>query len=111
MLALPVYDGSDTGLKVYDTLTVIGRAIPPAVSRTMRRPACRRWPADRWHVTSAISISKCGDGKPASRRRPMRLAFELYENGVSRAILLQYTDFTMSGELTALTLKKPKPCK
>ena len=39
------------------------------------------------------------------------ISFELYENGVSRALLLQYSDFTLAGKMTALTLKKPKPCK
>ena len=29
MLELPVYDGSETGEKIYDTLTVIGHAIAP----------------------------------------------------------------------------------
>jgi hypothetical protein len=36
--------------------------------------------------------------------------FELYENGISRALMLNYSDFSISGELTSLELKKAKPC-
>ncbi len=47
ILEFPVYDGSETGEKVYNTLTVIGREIAPgrARSRRRRRPARRRSPA------------------------------------------------------------------
>ena len=39
------------------------------------------------------------------------ISFELYENGISRALVLDYTDFTISGEMTSLDLKKAKPCQ
>ena len=38
------------------------------------------------------------------------ISFEIYENGISRALMLDYTDFTISGEMTSLELKKSKPC-
>jgi len=39
------------------------------------------------------------------------LQFELFENGISRALILDYQDFVVSGELTSLELRKQKPCK
>ena len=39
------------------------------------------------------------------------IAFELYENGISRALMLDYNDFVITGELTALELRDTKPCK
>ena len=39
------------------------------------------------------------------------ITFELYENGISRALILDYSDFSLTGELTGLELKKEKPCK
>ena len=46
ILELPVYDGSEKGEKVYDTLTVIGAEIAPdGAFRTMPPPANRRLPA------------------------------------------------------------------
>ena len=38
------------------------------------------------------------------------ISFEIFENGISRALVLDYTDFTIKGEMTSLDLKKPKPC-
>jgi hypothetical protein len=38
------------------------------------------------------------------------ISFELYENGISRALILDYTDFTITGEMTSLEMKKEKPC-
>ena len=38
------------------------------------------------------------------------IGFELFENGVSRALILDYTDFTIKGEMTSLDLKDGKPC-
>jgi hypothetical protein len=37
--------------------------------------------------------------------------FELYENGISRALRLNYPDFSISGDLTALEIRKAKPCR
>ena len=43
LLQVAVYDGSDTGEKIYDTLTIIGKAIAPdEQSRPTRSPARRR---------------------------------------------------------------------
>ncbi|MEI9805251.1 MAG: DUF1849 family protein [Pseudolabrys sp.] len=38
------------------------------------------------------------------------ISFELYENGISRALTLDYSDFTISGEMTSLDVKKEKAC-
>jgi hypothetical protein len=39
------------------------------------------------------------------------LGFELYENGISRALRLDYGGFALRGELSALELLKATPCK
>jgi EipB-like len=38
------------------------------------------------------------------------IKFELYENGVSRALLLDYNDFAISGELTSIEVRDTKAC-
>ena len=38
------------------------------------------------------------------------ITFELYENGVSRALILDYGDFVLTGEMTSLEMKDTKPC-
>ena len=50
LLEVPVFDGSETGEKVYDTLTVIGQPIEPEQEARRRRgrdeqlPKLTRWP-------------------------------------------------------------------
>jgi hypothetical protein len=39
------------------------------------------------------------------------MSFELYENGVSRALVLDYNDFVISGALDKFDVKDSKPCK
>jgi len=106
-----VYDGSDTGEKVYDTLAVIGKPIAPSQHK----------PADalagqaafdgltRWPVT--ISYFDRAAGEKGGEQTPIyAITFELYENGVSRALLLDYGDFVLSGEMTSIEMKNARPC-
>ena len=114
LLSFPVYDGSDTGLKIYDTLTVIGKEIPPGGKPP--EDAAAALPAmaklARWPVTISYFEQQGAAQQQSGEQKPTYvISFELYENGISRALLLQYSDFTLSGKMTALTLKKPKPCK
>jgi hypothetical protein len=114
LLSFPVYDGSDTGLKVYDTLTVIGKEIPPGgkppSDATASVPVMAK--LARWPVTISYFEQQGAATQQTHEQTPTYvISFELYENGVSRALLLQYSDFTLAGKMTSLTLKKPKPCK
>ena len=38
------------------------------------------------------------------------VAFELYENGISRALTLDYNDFVLRGDMSLLEIKDTKPC-
>jgi len=110
ILELPVYDGSDKGEKVYSTLTVIGRAIAPnerapadAAAGNAVLAGLTRWPVTVSYFDRAANP---GDQVPV-----YSIKFELYENGVSRALLLDYNDFAISGELTSIEVRESKPCK
>jgi hypothetical protein len=39
------------------------------------------------------------------------MSFELYENGVSRKLVLDYNDFVIAGALGKFDVKDAKPCK
>ena len=39
------------------------------------------------------------------------MSFELFENGVSRALVLDYNDFVISGALGKFDVKDSRPCK
>ena len=101
-LAAKVYDGSDDGRKVYDTFAVIGHAATgpaPASGGARDKPlrdggiaAVPRWPVSLSYYTAG-----------AGERTPIyTLSFDLYENGVSGGLKLDYGDFAILGDLTAL---------
>jgi len=113
VLELMVYDGSDNGEKVYNTLSVIGQPIPG--DRTISSPdpstandvmkSLTRWPVT---VSYYDREAKAKDGE----QTPVyAMSFELYENGVSRALVLDYNDFVISGALGKFDVKDSKPCK
>ena len=39
------------------------------------------------------------------------MSFELYEDGVSRALVLDYNDFVIAGAMGKIDVKETKPCK
>ena len=113
ILEFPVYDGSDTGEKLYNTLTVIGSMIGP--SEKPPQDAGANLPEltklARWPVTISYFDREDEKAERTGEQTPVySISFELYENGISRALVLDYTDFTITGELTTLELKKEKPC-
>jgi EipB-like len=111
LLELTVYDGSETGQKVYQSLTVIGKKIAPKEHAPADAAAGQAAFAglDRWPVTiSYFDRAQQGQGE----QTPVyAISFEAYENGVARALLLDYGDFTVSGDLTSLEMKDAKPCE
>jgi len=113
ILEFPVYDGSETGEKLYNTLTVIGRVIAPGEKPP--EDAGAKFPElakmARWPVT--ISYFDKTDTKTlqGGEQVPVySISFELYENGISRALTLDYSDFIIAGELSSLEMKKEKAC-
>jgi hypothetical protein len=111
ILDFPVYDGSETGEKVFDTLTVIGHKIEPRERKhddaAADEPKLATVP--RWPVTISY-FSKDGKQKDGEQTPDYAIGFELYENGISRALTLDYNDFVVAGTLTSLQIKEPKPC-
>jgi len=111
ILSFPVYDGSEMGDKVFNTLTVIGRKIAPSHREyddaAAHQPALANVP--RWPVT--ISYFAQNKATESGEQTPdYAIGFELYDNGISRALMLDYNDFVVRGTLTSLELKKAKPC-
>jgi hypothetical protein len=113
VLEFPVYDGSESGEKLFNTLTVIGRPIGPGEKApgdaVAKIPALAK--LTRWPVTISYFDKKDENAEQGGEQTPVySIGFELYENGISRALVLDYTDFTITGEMTSLELKNPKPC-
>ncbi len=104
LLEVKVYDGSETGEKVYETTSYIGHPIAdPAVEKAAHIPELdniRRWP---------VSISYFEGGKKDDAPSYI-LSFDLYENGISRALRLDYGDFVLAGEMSSLELLNEPAC-
>jgi len=110
VLEVPVYDGSETGEKLYNTLTVIGQPIPAgqrspddAAAGNAALDSMQRWP---------VTISYFDRSKQGGEQQPVyTIKFELYENGVSRDLLLDYGDFAIRGTMSTLELRNTRPCQ
>jgi hypothetical protein len=113
LLELSVYDGSDNGQKVYNTLTVIGQPIaadkavgaPDPSTQNDQMKGLMRWPVT---VSYFDRDAKQSEGEQAP---VYAMSFELYENGVSRALTLDYNDFVIAGALGKFDIKDAKDAK
>ena len=113
ILEQTVYDGSDNGEKVFNTMAVIGQPIHGDQTAASPDPATESdvmKSTTRWPVTVSYFDH---DAKPQEgEQTPVyAMSFELFENGVSRALVLDYNDFVISGALGKFNVKDSKPCK
>ena len=99
-----VYDGSDTGAKIFATLSVIGKEATKPDDDTETASALsgvRRWPV----VISYFDEAKT-DAPP-----DYTLSFDLYENGVSGSLKLDYGAFALRARLRKLEILPSAACK
>ena len=104
VLEARVFDGSDTGEKLFDTLTVVGKEeTAPGADAEKAEPlkGVRRWP---------VTISYFDAAKKDSAPEYI-LSFDLYENGVSGSLKLDYGTFSLSAQLTQFELLPSAPCE
>jgi EipB-like len=116
LLELAVYDGSDNGQKVYNTLSVIGQPIPGNKEGATPDPSTsdeHMKSLTRWPVTVSY-YDREAQKKDGEQTPVYSMSFELYENGVSRKLVLDYNDFVIAGALGKFDVKDAKdvkPCK
>ncbi|MGO4404719.1 cell envelope integrity EipB family protein [Bosea sp. RAF48] len=103
-LNVRLYDGANSGKEVYDTLSVIGKRIESEPSeKPLQRPEFEKMA--RWPVTISYFKVDSGESTPS-----YSISFELYENGVTGAIKLDYGSFALRGTLTRLDLLPQEAC-
>lgn len=113
LLEVQVYDGSESGEKIYQSLSVIGRRIEPdkkpedAAANKDSLAGLARWPVTISYFDKAQKKSD----EPSEQTPVYAISFEMYENGISRALKLDYGDFVIDGKMTSLDVKKTKACK
>jgi hypothetical protein len=103
-----IYDGSEKGRKVYDTTAFIGTKVSPGGDAALEAPAKDKGLGElnSWPVSIGYFEPKGGDLTPS-----YQIDFRLYENGVSRELLIDYGDFSIHGILTALEYLKVPECR
>lgn len=98
-----VYDGSDTGAKIFATLAVIGKAAskPSEDAETaVELKGIRRWPVVVSYFNEATKNSS----------PEYTLSFDLYENGVSGTLKLDYGLFVLRARLRKLEMLPTSAC-
>jgi len=104
-----LYDGSEKGEKVYDTVSIIGaRRAPgsnqklPPVKNAEQLDQLAAWP---------VSIAYFEPGSDKKDAVPVyELSFLFFENGVSRKLFIDYGEFAIQGELSQITFHEPSKC-
>ena len=105
LLEARVFDGAGDGDKAFHTLTIIGSPVKTMAPEKAAQEQSLR-DMTRWPVSSSYFETDKPDGEPL-----YVLSFDLYENGVSRALRLNYGDFVIGGEMVALNFLKTTPCR
>lgn len=98
-----VYDGSDTGAKIFATMSVIGKEATKPDEDTQTASALsaiRRWPVVISYFNEAAT-----DAPPE-----YTLSFDLYENGVSGSLKLDYGAFALRARLRKLEILPTAAC-
>ncbi len=103
VLEARVFDGSDTGKKVYSTLTIIGPERKGASADSA--VAAKLADVPRWLVTVSYFNEANKDSAP-----DYTMSFDLYENGVSGSLKLDYGIFSLTAKLKKLEWLPDSPC-
>jgi hypothetical protein len=94
-----LFDGSEDADKVMTTTVVIGKKAPaPANDRELKAMGTLKQ-ATFWPVDVAYFDLDEGDEVPT-----YRISFKLHESGVTRDLVMDYGDFSMTGTLVDLSM-------
>ena len=104
ILPLKIFDGSDGGEKVYHTMSIIGKPVTAPMTDASKDIAemkdMRRWSTR----VSYFDVEKI-DAPPV-----YMMTFQMWENGVSSDLIIDYGDFQIKGEMKSLEMLPSKPC-
>ncbi len=104
-----LYDGSEKGEKVYDTVSVVGRLQPAGANRKLapvkNSEVLDTLPA--WPVSIGYFEPKTDkvDAVPV-----YELSFLFFANGVSRKLFIDYGEFAINGVLKDIVFHAPSKC-
>jgi hypothetical protein len=104
-----LYDGSEKGEKVYDTVSFVGPRRPPGSNQQLAQVKN----AEQLDQLAAWPVS-IGYFEPGSDRKDAipvyELSFLFFENGVSRKLFIDYGEFAIQGVLKEIVFHPPSKC-
>ena len=100
--AAPLFDGADEDNRVFDTIVTIGPRKQGTDGQAFTAPLAA---LPYWSMSMSFFEREKGDGMPTQTMR-----FQVYDNGIISAIVIDFGDFTLAGKLQALEVLKPQPC-
>ena len=105
-----LYDGSEKGEKVYDTVSIIGRHRPRGANRQL--PFVKNVEALSGLEAWPVSIGYFEPGSDHTDALPVyELSFLFFENGVSRRLVIDYGEFSIRGDLKEIVFHPPSKCE
>lgn len=109
ILTVKTYDGTGGGESVYDTFTVIGKRIEPGAMDKLEEPARAVQLANqpRWPVKTSYFKRDAPNGEQTPE---YTISSEVYENGISRAVKINFSDFAIKAELKELKFLPVSSC-
>jgi hypothetical protein len=110
ILSADLYDGSESGEKIYTTSTAIGRqskagevaklSLAKGIAELDRVPS---WP---------ITVSYFAPSTERADAVPLyEMSYRFHENGVTSSLRINHGDFAIKGDLKELTYLESSPCK
>ncbi|MGH1352142.1 MAG: cell envelope integrity EipB family protein [Methyloligellaceae bacterium] len=106
VLQADLYDGSEKGVKVFSTTAIIGK------KRTGGKGLDKVGNDEILNKTSSWPVSIGYFDKDVAENVPSyQIAFRLYENGVSRKLIIDYGNFSIKGTLKKIDFFPAGKCK
>jgi len=103
-----LFDGSEDANKVMTTTVIVGKKTD-AEKTDPEAPALAKLASDKYWPVDIAYFDDTGKG--GEEVPEYRISFKLHENGITRDLVMDYGDFSMTGKLVNLSLfDQTKPC-
>lgn len=103
-MEMKIYDGSDGGDKIYHTLNIFGqRSQEPLDDPTKDVEAMKNM--TRWRTNVSYFDNAKADANPN-----YKMAFQMWDNGISSDLVLDYGDFSLRGKMSKLEMLPETKC-
>jgi hypothetical protein len=106
ILAADLFDGSESGDKIFSTSTAIGRESKGPVVSLAKGTNLDQVPSWPISVSYFPTTPEPGDTLPL-----YEMSYRFHDNGVTSSLRINHGDFAIRGELKELTYFEASPCK